>query len=510
MTTNNSKSIKNILKKLNFLKVTGINKLVLIEVHSTTIKFICIKNKDPFYKLIIGKELINCEVIASEFHEIESDSLSTVHIFLKKFIEKNNLTDAYAVVGINDFKFSTINIPIDTEDIESWFSDNSGKFMPEGRPASDFQYSYEQYYEDENSKYYFIVTVRNDYISKIYKACNVDGLHIINISPFALSLNFSNYLSESDILFLDISSNKISYTIVNLPGVLLNGEYYYQSFNNNEAFDIGSFTNDVELLHESLLSTMNFKSFNTFDVYLSCKTEGYSSIEKTISTVFNSKSINSEFKNRDPFYLGSYLAFNKINNAYDRQINLLSGEIQDKERFLLEKNLSMRIILGIGMILITMLTSSYFFEGFINNKINDEQENLANYNSKTVLLANLKKENGQLTSDISVLKTLREKKIKYSGLLSDLSKVVSDESCLTAINIKDVENGIINMELSGLAESQQEIASIIAQMEKSKSFKNVSLIYSAEKKIDGFRSNNGRGHNFIQFNIAVKYYANKE
>jgi len=507
MTSNKSKSIKNIFKKLSFLKVAGINKLVLIEVYPAIIKFICIKNKDRFYKLTSGKKLIDYEVIVSEYHEIDSDNLLSVNKLLRKFIEKNNLADTYTVIGINDFKFTTINIPNDTEDIDSWFIDNSGKFLPEGRPVTDFQYSYEQYYEDENSKYYFIVIVRSDYISRLYKACNVCDLHIINISPFSLSLDFSNYLSETDILYLDFTSNKISYTIVKSPGVLANGEYYYQSYIHDKAFEAELFTNDMELMQESLLTTMNINSFEKYDIYLCSKTGDYASIEKVISKVLKSKSINTELKNRDPLYLGSYLAYNKINNVFDRQINLLSSEVRDKERFILEKNLSMRVILGIGMILIALLMSSYFIEGFVNDKINDEQENLANSNSKIVLLDNLKKENVQLTSDISVINTLREKKIKYSGLLSDLTQVVSDKSCLTAINVKNVDNGMINLELTGLAESQQEIASIITQMERSKLFKNVSLIYSAEKKIEGIRTNNGRGHNFIQFNIAVKYHA---
>ena len=142
------RSLKYTLNKISFLKCAGINKIIFIEVYSTVVKFVCLKSKEPFYKILGTKDFHKLEITAVENHPLEDD-FNIVSNLLKKFIDKNNLHDLLAVVGVNDFKFSNTYLPADVEDAESWFYENTSAFLPAGKSIDEFAYSYEKYKSDE-------------------------------------------------------------------------------------------------------------------------------------------------------------------------------------------------------------------------------------------------------------------------------------------------------------------------------------------------------------------------
>lgn len=504
-----SKSIKNILAKLSFLRAAGVNKLLLIDIHSSVVKFVCIKSKEHFYRLSKSEELRRIEIIAAERHIIDGD-YSLIETLLKKFIESNNLHDVHAIIGINDFKFSTLTLPSDSDDVELWFSENTKKFLPEGRPANDFYFSFEEYNNDENSKNFFVVITRADVLSKIYNVCNIAGIHIINISPFSLSLKSQTHLNGKNALFLDFASGIIIYTLVNYPGSIFNGEFYFQNDAGTSRLNIDSIANSLEELYSTLSVSAGDKSLENLHVYLSCEPESTNFLKEVITKIFLPASFNSEYEDCNPLYTGSYLTYNKLFNEYDLQINLIDKEILERERFVIEKQLSMRSVLSGGLILITLLLFSFLTENFITAQLNDEQENILESNAKTARVENLKNENDRLAANLSMLYSLKEKKVKYSELLSGLTNVLTEKSCFTSIDIKNIDKRLSDLEISGAAVSQQEIAVIISIMEKSPNFSNVTLLFSSAKKNNEMKFAGSSDSNLIHFKILARYNADKE
>ncbi|MBI1937423.1 MAG: PilN domain-containing protein [Ignavibacteriales bacterium] len=507
--TTNSRSIKNILAKFSFLRTAGVNKLLLIDIHSSVVKFVCIKSREPFYQLSKSKELRKIEVIASERHSIDGD-YSLIKTLLKKFIEQNSLHEIYTVIGINDFKFTSVTLPYDTDDVELWFKENTSKFLPEGRPANDFHFSFERYNHDENSKNFFVVVARADILSKIYDSCNTGGLRIISVSPFSLSLNLMTHFSEKNILFLDFTTGKIIYTLVNYSGSIFSGEFYSQNEMGSQRLNADSISNSLDELYSILQAAANDKSLENIHVYLSCESDISISLKEIISRIFIPETFNYGYESYDPFYTGSYLIYNKLFNEYDSRINLTNAELLGKERSIFEKQLSMRAILSGGMILITLLLFSYMAENFVTARLNDEQENILDSNTKAVQAENIKRENDRLNANLSMLYTLKGRKSKYSELLSGLTNIITDKSCFTSVGIKNIDRGQCDLEISGLAVSQQEIAVIISIMEKSSHFTNVALLFSSDKKNNEMRHAATTNSNLIQFKILAKYNADKE
>ena len=357
------KSIKDIINKLSFLKIAGINRLIFVDVYSSVVKLVCLKSKEPFYKIKIDESLQKIEVTASEYHTIDDD-YSLIKSHLKKFVEKYDLKDSYVVVGINDYKFNLITLPNDVEDIESWFSDNSSKFLPEGRPANEFHFSYEQYNEDENSMYFFVVVARADLIAKVHESCNIDSIHLLNVSPFSLSFHSFIHCREKNVLFLDFTNGKLLYTLVNISGNIFNGEFYYKTEKPSAVINTDSMRESMEELYVSLEASLGEKNLDKPEIYLVCNPGDGPVLKELITTIFNPESFNSGYEALDTFYTGSYLIYNKLMGDYDAQVNFLSKELTADERFLLEKQIGMRTVLIGGLILIMLLMFSYFTENF--------------------------------------------------------------------------------------------------------------------------------------------------
>lgn len=504
-----SKSVKNILGKFSFLRAAGVNKLLLIDIHSSVVKFICIKSKESFYQIKKTEALRKIEIVASEQHVI-NDDYSLIKTHLKKFVEKNDLYNTCAAIGINDFKFNTVTLPYDVDDVELWFSENTNKFLPEGRPSDDFRFSFELYNHDENSKNFFVVLARADIISKIYNSCSVDGIHIINISPFSLSLKSLTHFKERNVLFLDLTPGKIIYTLVNYSGNIFSGEFYFQTEAVPLRFNADSISNSLNGLYSVLSAEADQKSLENIQIYLSCESGSAIFLKEIIAGIFIPAFFNSGYEDFDTFYTGTYLMYNKLFCEYDAQINLMNTELLGKERFILEKQLSMRVILSGGLILIILLLFSYSAENFVTAQLNDEHENVLNTNATIVRAENLKKENERLSANLSMLYALRERKIKYSGLLFDLTDIVTDGSCFTSVDIKSADGKLNDLEISGAAISQQEIAGIISIMEQSPDFTDVALLFSSDKKHNEMKFAGVTTGNLIHFKISAKYNADKK
>lgn len=502
--------IKNGLEKLSFLKAAGADRIIFVEFYQSHVKFTAVKRKEFFLKITKKHSGRNFEVIASESHKINSIS-SEVNKQLKGFIAKNKLQNAYVVAGSNDYKFKVLAIPNEVEDIDAWFSEKAAKIIPEGCSTTDFQYSFEQYYHDENNKYFFIAIARKDYIQRIHKIFSGLDVHLINISPFPLSLFISTSPEEYNSLYLDFTDTKIIYTLVNTPSNIYSGEFYLQLDHANRLLMGDHLSESISQFYLSLLASAGDRNLQKLNIIICSREDEYSEIGSYLSKVFEPESINLSFEKLNPFFFGSYLAFNKLFSDFDSQLNFLNEEIVIKERLFIEKSLAMRFILSLGIILMFFLLFSYISESLIFGRVNDVEEDALSSNLQSANLQSLDKEEKILKSNLEMLLGIKSKRTEFSKLLFDLSGAINNNTCLQNLNAKNVSNEIIKLDITGLSRSQQDIAASISSMEKSTAFTDVTLSYSGEKREQNTVTHQLFNKNsLLQFNIMANYNADKK
>jgi len=88
--------------------------------------------------------------------------------------------------------------------------------------------------------------------------------------------------------------------------------------------------------------------------------------------------------------------------------------------------------------------------------------------------------------------------------------MVTERSCLTSVSIKSADKGLTDLEITGLADSHQEITEIISFLEKAPEFRDVSLAYASAKKGSEIKLAGLSSGNYMNFKILAKYYADKE
>ena len=503
----------NFINNLSLFRAAVIQKFLFINLYPDVVKFILIKRKESFFKLTNVDAGKDYSIISSEYFDCKADYL-LIKNKLNEFIKKNNLKDAPAFIGINVFKSSAVTLQADTDDIDLWFSENAAKFLPDGRPADEFGFSYEQINEDENHKYFNLAIVRHDYVNEIIKNFSIEGIRIYGIFPFHFSINSFDYQAEKKRLLLDYSSGKIIYTFLSRTSNFFSGEI----FSKISVEDVVERELNREEIKASLIKikqnvSSNFgnNSLSQLEVYLCCRKEDYEIIKSDVENIFNEVpiSINNNLKPEEHLFLPSLFAYNKILKDNELKLNLLPPEFQVKEREFIEKQLSLKFILGIGGVLIFLLLFSNALNGFLRCSLEEAQSNALTVSSDAMKLSNLQKENQYLRANYKLLKKLKKHEKKYSTLLYNISRFIKDGSCLTGLNIKENENKSINIEIAGLAYEQQDIADIMKRMEDDKKFSDINLLYTSVIKPEELQLKGNIPHNksLVQFNLSAKYYA---
>ena len=157
----------------------------------------------------------------------------------------------------------------------------------------------------------------------------------------------------------------------------------------------------------------------------------------------------------------------------------------------------------------SLLFLMFILESFVAGKIKAGQDNLLEVTAKTSVAEKLEVENLKLRSNLKVLEQLKGNRVTYSNLLTSLSKVVTKKSCFTDINLKEVKENIMAVTLNGIAFNQQEVTEVMSNMEGSKSFGKISLLYSGTVKTKDIKTNILTGQKeIIQFNLGCEYNAN--
>jgi Tfp pilus assembly protein PilN len=503
-----------LLNNISLLRLTGISKFICIDVHSDYIKFSYIKRKEPFYSIFKNDSIANLEIIGTEYKR-GHDLNIIIEKTLKDIILKYSFNNAALILGINDFRFSTVSIPSDIEDVDLWFSENRNKFLPEGRPLDDFEYAYELYKEDENYKQFYVILVRNDFINPIIKSSMLSGSRIIGILPFALTLFSNEKIKDKNTLFLDFEEEKISFSYKSESGNILYRDLFFEIYapaaeenlpSEFRKINLNNLNFCVEEIKQILTLSFGSQFSENLDILLSSHPNHYEIIYKQIKDLIKPENINAFLNKETQFYSSSLFVVNKMLNDFDTKLNIFKNDEYDKERFLIEKQTNLRITLVAGIVLLFFLLSTFLLENYLTDRIDTKEDNFIELTAKAENIKKLKIENTFLKANIDLLNKLKGNRVEYSKLLLDVTKLINSNCCLTGFNLKQ-NNEFILVDFAGLAYSQEDVAEFMSNMEYSKKFKETTLIYSSINKEDKYNSvSNFSENDYIKFNITAKYY----
>jgi hypothetical protein len=490
------------IKDISIMRLSGIKSIIVLEMFQDHYKVLLVKRKEGPFRLKKG-DLKSFQSVYSDVCYADAEP-SGIQKKIKEIISKYGLKDPALVAGVNGFRHSMAAIPLDNDDEELWFLENSGKFLPEGRPKDEFILSYGLLRKDDNYAYYLTSVLRRDYMDKVLSILKLEGLKILGVFPFRLLLPFNGFTRDKNLLYLEILQSEIAYSFTSESGSFTSGVEYLEAIENGKLNSSG-FEGALNNIREVLRQASGQNPLNELHLLLSSEKDVFSEAEPIARQVFSPAEINNSLHGLDLQFLSSGLALNTIFNGMDSGINFLDEERKEKEREPVEKLAAMRLILAFGGILIFFLLSFYMLEGYMSDKLQNMGDDLSGASTRLIEVEKLTKENASLALNLKTLKSLKTERVTYTNLMFYLSGITSEKSCLTGLTLKGKQGDFIDCDISGAARTQEEVARVMGRLETLQGFKDPVLLFSGEK--ERAYSEAPQMDGLMRFNISIKYKA---
>ena len=222
--------------------------------------------------------------------------------------------------------------------------------------------------------------------------------------------------------------------------------------------------------------------------------------------MLNPSTVNKNFEKINSVDLACFFALLKELTFLEVKINFLKKEIIFDKRNEIEKQITFRIALASGALLLSLLLISFAVEMLISGKINAGQESLLEVNAKKALVTKYEEENTKFVSNLFHLKELKEKRSTCSKLMKSLSDVVTAKSWYTGLRFRENDEDKPKIEVVGIALNQQEVATIMKNLENIHDFKNILLLYSNTTETKNVKTNLRISQNeVIEFKLLCEY-----
>lgn len=500
------RSIKEILNNLSLIRVSGHKDYILFELNGSIGKLIHLKLTERIYILEKKDILDNLNIVSSKIFCFGND----FGVFAKEFnnfVSNSKITDPLVLVGINEFKFTSISIPRGIEDEEDdaelWFTENSSKFLPEGSNLNTFTFSHEITRVDEDYKTYALIIARKDYLSRI--SDSLTKVQLSAIFPFITALTSFSATPETSNLIIDFTSNKIIYGYCDVNGNFLTGEVYTDLY--DDQFDLEKRSINREELRRSLIEIRNFISssfpnfnLNKLNYFIVSQSSEYLIIEELSEKILGVDIANQRLTKYDPFFTSSYISLNKFINYYETNLNLIDDQNKQEISNKLEKQAGLRVVLTLGITLISLLFFAYLGNILLSYQSSTNEGIIAKLENNKNQIAILKKNNFLLKKNIILFKELKENRKGYSELLTDISKNINYNSRLTELEIMDNNSKSLKITVKGFSRSQNQIADFLRIIEKNNKFRNIVL-----KNITS-EDYRGKKYDDLFFIVTAEYY----
>jgi Tfp pilus assembly protein PilN len=481
------------IENISLLKSAGIKKFITVDVFPDFCKVAFFKRKESPLKVTKTSAQKNILMVDSLTMETVSFDFSGVKQSLKGFVEKNDWNDAAILIGINEYKFNTVAVPVEEEEIDLWFFENSSKFLPDIMKLDEFCFSYIQYKEDESFKYFIVAIIRKDYLKKVIDCFTPLKLKIINCSPFLFSLAYLRHSTESNYILIDIEQTHVSYFLVTGDRKTFFNEFY---LNPNSDY-VMEFETCLKKIKSSIPEEIRNSSENSLQVFINCKQEHMENFIRSLKSVFGSRQISNNYVE----FLTASLCVGNITNDFDDVFNFIPVDELKVCRTEIEKQAGLHFVLAGGFIIFLFVCISFFANRYLTSAAQNESDAVLQSQAINQRVNQINKDNSELFQNLSVLKQLKGNRDEQSKLLRAIPSLINNKTYLNSLESKQSDTGL-EIVITGLSFTQENIADFMGRIDSSNNFKNVTLLYSSLIQKD--EKNKG----MIQFKISMDYNDN--
>jgi len=482
--------IKKILNKISYARLSGIKKILYVEQFNNKLFIKGIENNCSAFNLFKNVSYKN---LSEKFSRV-IDNQTEFAALIKKLIAEFDFKDAVIVWGLSDYRHSFISLSADVEDPEIWLLDNHSQFLPQNQSAKDFEIAARKLYSDSDNIWYNVIVTRKNFLNNITELISKTNLNSIAILPFALPSVITENETEETFL-ISARTNKLY--------LIFKG--FENKFKYEEIFLLNPETSKLyqdEIIEKIKVFTTEFQSNNS-QIKISIDIpDDRINIPALIKIILS--------------YLPEAIFTNKINSAllnvkslennFDDKLNLLTPETKSSNSFNFDKEITNKIVISLGSILVTLLLGLYILEGQILSRLDDSNSAISELKSKEKLITTKKNNISALKNNLNLLYKLQERGAVNSVILKNISKVMPINSQLLKVNIDKKTENQIRISIEGITNNQKHIPQIIKNIEEIKSYQNATLVYSKIIKRKKIRAPKLRGSEFILFCIRSEVY----
>lgn len=458
------------------------------------------QNKSGLLNITHGDVFANTSVLSYEAFDF--NNLDQIKPHLTSFITKNNCKGAYCIITISEYKLFRFSIPIEVDDDELWFMENTAKFLPENQSSEDFNYSYYCYNKDESYKYYHIGVARKKHIQELEHLISGTELILYKISPTISIIKFPVSLDSVTNILIDINNGKISYLFCNGLDINQSGSLYFEENSSSQIND------KIKEIYQTYLISLNKNAQSDISIYCSCKSENYIDVKNLLLEIFPQEKINYGLENFSSEYITLLLALNHLFHNETR-INLGNQDQKELTTDIVEKQFSMKLILFCGSIILGLLLIAFFSENYFSSRIAQESQNIQYIQKLKASINDFNQKNSRLRANLNLLNDLKGKRDKYSVALLRISDLMPDNCYLKGLEIKKIDENTAKVSLNGFSNSQIIVTELLRNLEKDTHFRNSALLNSsAISKGNGIHTKFSSKIDPVIFNITTEYHVN--
>lgn len=492
--------IQKFFDKISYIKLSGIKRFLFIDVYSSFISITLIHSKEKIYNITRNTELKDYEIEFSLTQQI--NNISEIYHVIQNQKKQHDLEKVSTIININEFRVKQVTISNDNDDIELWFIENIGKYLPEGQSIENFNYNY-KFIKEENDEFHYLITiVRKELISNIISACKKSEIRLLQIFALPINIHFLPKLVNELSLYINLTEDRLFFSYSDNENNFTNGEIYDKFIAPSDQ------TMNENLLKNALVGIKDsiFADKKNVDVENLCvvlhSLIDERNINGIIKDVFHTSLVNH--KEKSQYQLTNTInSINTLNYSFEKKDGLL-GEDFDGESEKIDKEIFNRVVLFLGGISIVLLLLTYSIEGVVENIKNNKEDTIVEAEAKVKLVESLEEENKTLLANLNSLKKIKEGGVKYNKIFSKLTKTLTSKTFLTGLNLSTAKK--MNFILEGIVLDQADLSINIKNLEENKNFSNVSLLRTnVAKTADLDILNNFYKREVFLFKISIDY-----
>ncbi len=482
--------------KHHFLRLSGINRIIYIDIGTYEIHISILRKKRFF-------EVIETKVIPADTNA--EDLKNTI----EKMVVLSGRRKTGVIVSVHNYMVHTVSIPIEESDIDEWLWENTPELFPYKGSENDYSVIFQECARDEDAKYYYVVISRKkdiDYIESLISDTKCVYSAIIPMELTVLTLNSLDI--DRNILFIRINKYEVRYAFMDVTKKVIKGELLIPASDSNTSHEL---FNDILT---DILDHIKTEYGNNLNSDIQIIIDNNSSIsigEHGIDRLFKEKSSLHGIQSFDIIINTRSVAISLaefVYKHYDRIVDLQSETYARVVRRKMEEKIVLRGVLFTAFVMLALLAATEIIEKYYRHHMEANRQEFVEINSTRELIASIEAENLLLRRNLSAVQDVKYYRMPISYVMTKIPEYLPASSWSTGILIERNEEGGLLIEINGVASGQNDIADILQRMESDSLIHTTNLVFAnAIPQRELSRTYNINRSSYIRYYMTAKYHA---